>query len=153
MVDPRLPDGLAERLSAMHDAKLFVPAGVDDAVLARAREHFGQEPASRMRLWLRIAGPAAAAATIALGVWAVWPSVNQGQSGAVLAVAGDADGSGAVDVLDAFAMARVVDAGQPAPAAWDVTGDGRVNREDVSAVAAMAVSLSGDDKPAGGASL
>jgi hypothetical protein len=48
-----------------------------------------------------------------------------------------------VDILDAFTMARVVDAGEAAPAEWDLTGDGRVNRADVSAVTAIVVSLSG----------
>lgn len=137
--NPHLPDELAQRLSAMHDGHLFVPPDTDRAVLERAREHFGVKPDTNRRLWLRFAAPLAAAAMIALGVWTVWP--NAGQPGQF--VQGDADRSGTVDILDAFAMARVIDAGQPAPANWDMTGDGRVDREDVSAVAAIAVSLSG----------
>lgn len=151
--DVRLPEELATRLSAMHNRKLFVPPEIDAAVLSRAREHFGSAPASppaRRRLWLRYAAPLGAAAMIALGVWAVWPSVNQIQSGPVLAVSGDADGSGSVDILDAFAMARVLDAGQAAPATWDLTGDGRVDRADVSAVTAIVVSLSGEQQHTGG---
>ena len=154
--DARLPEELAARLSAMHDHKQFVPPEIDDAVLSRARIHFGSDPATapvpRGRLWLRYAAPIGVAAMLALGVWAVWPSLNQTQSGPVLAVAGDADGSGTVDILDAFAMARVLDAGQPAPANWDLTGDGRVDRADVSAVTAIVVSLSGERQttPGGG---
>lgn len=151
--EPRLPDELAGRLSAMHDRKLFVSSDLDDAVLARAREHFGEaSPTVTRRFWLRIAVPAAAAAMIALGVWVAWPGGNHAQQSTIIAVAGDADGSGVVDVLDAFTMARALDAGQPAPPTWDVTGDGRVDRDDVSAVAAIAVSLSGNHTPIRGAS-
>ncbi len=140
--EPRLPDELADRLSAMHDARLFFPPDIDQAVLAKARARFGEMPEDRRRPWLRFAAPAAAAA-IALGVWTVWPFTDSTGGGPALAVAGDADRSGSVDILDAFAMARLIDAGQTPPADWDVTGDGQVDRADVLAVAAIAVSLSG----------
>lgn len=137
-----LPDELVDRLSAMHDARLFVPPDTDRAVLARARARFGVRPEDRRRRWLRFAAPAAAA-SIALGVWAVWPFPTSPGGGPPIVIAGDVDHSGSVDILDAFTMARLIDTGQPSPADWDVTGDGRVDRADVSAVAAIAVSLSG----------
>lgn len=138
-----LPDKLAERLSAMHDGRLFIPPDTDRAVMEQAREHFGVKPDTNRRLWLRFAAPLAAAAMIALGVWTVWPNAGTYEGETLHVVQGDADGSGTVDILDAFTMARVLDAGETAPAEWDLTGDGRVNRADVSAVTAIVVSLSG----------
>ncbi|MCA9294515.1 MAG: hypothetical protein KDA20_11950 [Phycisphaerales bacterium] len=54
----------------------------------------------------------------------------------------DVDGNARVDILDAFAIARGVQAGN-APASWDVNGDGAVTQADVDVVAHAAVSLSG----------
>lgn len=149
--DLRLPEELADRLSAMHDARLFVPPDIDRAVLAKARARFGVAPENRGRRWLRFVAPVAAAASIAIGVWAVWPSATSPGGGSpIIIIAGDIDHSGSVDILDAFTMARRLDAGQPTPADWDMTADGRVDRADVSVVTAIAVSLSGGNKQSGG---
>jgi hypothetical protein len=56
----------------------------------------------------------------------------------------DIDGSGRVDILDAFRLARHLESGGPAAAEWDLTGDGRVDREDVDAAAFAAVRLGPD---------
>jgi hypothetical protein len=58
---------------------------------------------------------------------------------------GDLDEDGRVDVLDAFLLARRLDAGDPGNPAWDASGDGRVDRADVDRVAYWAVSLSGGE--------
>jgi hypothetical protein len=58
------------------------------------------------------------------------------------AVAGDVDGSGTLDILDAFALARAVerDGGTPTRD-HDFNGDGRVDRQDADWLAQRAVSL------------
>ncbi len=144
-----LPDELAERLSAMHDRRVFVPPDVDRAVLDAAEEHFGQERAVTRRLWLRFAGPIAAAAMIGLGVWVTWPGSGPKTVRPMPVVRGDADQNGTVDILDAFAIARVIDAGQSAPPGWDFNADGKIDHDDVTVVAGLAVSVSGDgdDEP------
>jgi len=53
----------------------------------------------------------------------------------------DIDGSGRVDILDAFTLARVLDERRAVERKWDVTGDGKVDRADVDAVAMSAVRL------------
>jgi Dockerin type I domain len=146
--DPdRLPDALTQRLSSMHDARLSVPPQIDQAVLSRAQERFADTPDTRALRWRRIAAPLAAAAAIALGVWIVWPSATPPTPSPPIVIAGDIDHNGSVDILDAFALARRLDAGQPVPANWDMTADGRVDRADVSAITTIAVSLSGGSNP------
>ncbi len=58
------------------------------------------------------------------------------------AVAGDVDGSGTLDILDAFALARAVerDGGTPTRG-HDFNGDGRVDRQDADWLADRAVAL------------
>ena len=51
------------------------------------------------------------------------------------------DGSGRVDILDAWALARRLRAPANGGAGMDVNGDGRVDRGDVDAVAMVAVRL------------
>ncbi len=55
--------------------------------------------------------------------------------------AGDVDGDGRVDVVDALVLARALDRGAPMPGRCDVDRDGTVNRSDVDAIAGMAVSI------------
>ena len=53
----------------------------------------------------------------------------------------DIDGNGRVDILDAFTLARHIEARQPAEAMWDFNGDGLIDRRDVDTVALAAVRL------------
>ncbi len=59
------------------------------------------------------------------------------QAGAQLAVGPSQPAS----ILDAFALARALDANAPLNPAWDITADGRINQADVDALAARAVQL------------
>src|SRR5690606_29518660 len=70
----------------------------------------------------------------------------------------DIDGSGRVNMVDAFVLARAIAAeeargdGSTPSALWDVTGDGVVDSGDVDAVAMRAVRLDGGvNRDAGGA--
>lgn len=164
--EPRLPEPLIKELRALHAARVFVPQETDAALLARARAELARR--SRLARWRRISIGAAAAAAIA-GAAVLTPYVRDfasspsgetvttgGADGslaghpAVSGVAGDIDGSGAVDILDALALARLLDARPPRPtlalADVDINGDGVIDRDDVEALAARVVAL---DREAG----
>jgi len=132
------------------------PAGLDDEMTARAIGHAARVRAAltasaaaggRRRL-ARVAPWAAAAAVVLVGAAGVLWRGGLGSSGpAAKAPAGigrvdDVNRDGRVDVLDAFALARAVDAGDRR-SEWDVNRDGAVDRGDVDAVALAAVSLGG----------
>ncbi len=46
-----------------------------------------------------------------------------------------------VTILDAFALARALEAGRPVEPGWDFTGDGQVGQRDVHAIANRAVAV------------
>ncbi len=91
-----------------------------------------------VRLWRLVPLAAAAGLFVALGVWALRPAPP---ARPVQVAREDVDANGRVDILDAFAVARRLDSGGRAPAAWDVNGDGAVDRADVDEIAMAAVSL------------
>ena len=131
-------------------------AELDDRMAGLARDHAARvrkELAARAgdgrRRIFRFAPWAAAAAGIAIAAVAAvaWLGVHGGARPAAvpadgIARADDLNRDGRVDVLDAFALARAVDAGEGKPA-WDLNRDGAVDRADVDAVALAAVSLGG----------
>jgi hypothetical protein len=140
--EPELPAPLVEALGGLHP-RPAVPSEIDRAVLTEARAGFLR----RRRFWVAaraVGATAAAAAAIVLAVVAMRerrqavPAPVVATQGA--AVAGDVDGSGHVDILDAFLLARRVRDGA-ATRADDVTGDGVVDQRDVDRVAALAVSV------------
>ena len=53
----------------------------------------------------------------------------------------DIDGSGRVDILDAFALAKQIKSGRQLDSRWDINSDGGIDDRDVDAVALAAVSL------------
>jgi hypothetical protein len=99
-----------------------VPPEVDRAVLAA----FAPRRARVLR-WV----PAAAAAAILAAV------LLRDR------VPGDVDGSGRVDILDAYLLALRIEGGAGAGRALDVTGDGVVDRADVDRIARMSVTVEG----------
>ena len=52
----------------------------------------------------------------------------------------DIDGNGTVDILDAYAMARLLESGESG-GHWDFNSDGQLNEDDVQLVAFDAVML------------
>ena len=141
---PELPGKLSAALRGLYDASPVVPTAVDEAILRDARSGFSRR--RRFSLAVRWVGSAAAAAAAVVVVAVV---LHRGRPGtqvavnAIPAVPGDVDASGRVDMLDAFVLARKVDAKASMGKADDVNGDGVVDRRDVDAVAAMAVRLPG----------
>jgi hypothetical protein len=118
-----------------------IPPGVDRSVLSRARKALMERRRPRVfffRPWARAAAALLVAA--ALGIWiSTWDRVPffSGRD------PGDIDRSGGVDIVDAYILARRIRGGEPLDAAWDVNGDGRVDREDVDEIARQSVSISG----------
>jgi hypothetical protein len=112
----------------------FVPQTVDQAILKQARKHLGGETKQRSLFfwkWLAFAG-AAAVVIIAL---LLFPRIK------TPAVAReDVNGDGRVDILDALALAKQIDA-QNAAQKFDQNGDGKIDDADVRAVASAAVRL------------
>ena len=125
-----------------------IPASVDRAVAEAARRHL--RPSCHRIGWRHWAVPAAAAAAILLATSIWWfnngstsPSNREGRLQATVASPSlaDIDRNGKVDILDAFTLARHVESKQPAEPAWDVNGDGLIDRRDVDSVALAAVRL------------
>ena len=83
----------------------------------------------------------AAAAAVVLAVWLGRPARIAHEPLPVAAVRGDLDGSGRVDILDAFVFSRRIERDNQISPEWDFNGDGKVDRKDVDTVAGWAVKL------------
>lgn len=142
-----LPAGLIEDLGALYPAPR-VPATVDARILNNARAAMLRTSHRRRRIlrWTGAVGGAAAAAAaivlVALHLQTVRPTVSP-------TLAGDIDGNGRIDILDAFAVARQIHANgdQPLPvtrtnAGIDLDRNGVIDQADVDALASLAVRVS-----------
>ena len=133
--DEHLPDAIVERLRARDRNLAFLTPRVDEALERAAAEHFARRgthgfPRAGARARLRWTLPAAAAAAL-LAAIVVVQLENDVERPAAL-VADDVDGSGHVDILDAFALARAhAGAGVANPA----------EQPDVARLAARVVTL------------
>lgn len=123
-----LPLIIAERLRARDRSVPVLTPQVDRTVMDAARTHFAARPARRAAVYRRWNLPAAAAAAMLLALLWLAPSSRFGPDEARLTE--DIDGSGRVDVLDAFALARL-----------RASDPGRVRQEDIDALMARIVSL------------
>jgi hypothetical protein len=113
-----LPDALVARLERADRSQAIVDPRTDRAVIDDARRYFlTARPRRARKPVIRWALPLAAAATVLAAVLLVRPFGSQ-------RLADDVDGSGRVDVLDAFALAR-----------------SQASQESVDALAARIVSL------------
>jgi hypothetical protein len=157
-----VPQRLIDDLQALGTAG-DVPHRLDAAILAAATAHFVRQ--RRRTLILRLT-PIAAAAAAVFVLAVVWPALtrshsNPGQSaesdalvsaptaspdvtpnGAV-AEASEPAHAGRITILNAFALARHLKAGDPLQPEWDANRDGVVDRRDVDTLAMAAVRLEG----------
>lgn len=102
------PEALKNVLRQADTVAPLIPKSLDDEILAMAREQFADRPEDgSSRTWYY---PAGLAATALLGVW-IFTNVTLFPANEFLA--DDFDGSGQVDVLDAFALARQQDFSDP----------------------------------------
>ncbi len=141
--DPILPDRLTDDLSALYRAEVRVTADVDRAVTSGARAHF-----SIRNRWIRWAGSGAAVAAVlivSVQLFRSQPVAPTRMAGDFVQHDGDADGNATVDIRDALALARKVEAGNATWTRWeDLNGDKVIDRKDVDAIAMMAVSLNAE---------
>jgi hypothetical protein len=144
---PSQAASLREGLQGLYGEALAVPPDLDAAILARARLRLQGRPHRRLFPW--VAAGAAAAAAVLLVVWTAAPHrrppVERTAAPAPVAASprGDYDRDGRVNILDAFALARRIESGGAADRAWDLNGDGAVDRLDVDSIAVAAVRIDG----------
>jgi len=95
-----LPAALVDALKAGDRPPLVITAGIDQAVAAMARTHFGNlEPSWRRRgRWVALAASVGLVAILATGVGG--PLLGDTEP------YGDVDGGGRIDIADVFALAR-----------------------------------------------
>lgn len=136
--EPRLPPGLQRDLRSVFARGRTVPDAVDRAVRAAAAHELGRP--ARVFAWrARIAIAAAAALLIALGVGFALRTGAPPQRTHLARE--DYDGSGRVDVLDAYGLALALQRGVAVDPRFDLDGDGRVDGRDVDTMARTAVRL------------
>ncbi|MDQ7780368.1 MAG: dockerin type I domain-containing protein [Planctomycetota bacterium] len=151
--------GLAGRLeSLVPRAPIEIPASTDRAVLeAIARRAVEIQsprlPTRRLRYVPWIAAATAAAALIGIAIWALVKfhfaatldsgSESNVETTVALTATGpfDVDGSGAVDILDAYLMSRRLRRGELMPGELDFDHSGKVDDRDVDAVGQRAVMI------------
>ena len=136
------PGRLVEDLRGLFGSSVPVGPEVDESILAMARARLARRrPRVLVLRWA--AGAAAVAACLMLTLLLSVPSRRADVAGvARQAVAKeDFDRNGTVDVLDAFALARLIESTGERRDEWDMNGDGAVDRQDVRTVAMAAVSL------------
>ena len=154
----KLPRTIVDALRELDGPAVLPDAERDADVLSGARQHLaGVAQVNRKRRNLRLffaggaGGAVAAAAMIAIVVYmgdpvsdaepaAMTMSDEAQMSSEPTQPTGDLDGSGGVDILDAYSLARQIEQGQAA-AALDFNGDGRVDQRDVDLLAGRAVAL------------
>ncbi len=132
-LESRLGDELRGELRSL---EVEAPADADSAARAVVRNRAAEirRAAFRSRRYWP-AWAAAAALLLGLGSWLALSSTRR-------PLRGDVDGSGRVDIVDAYLLARRLETQGELEKHWDLTGDGRVNVSDVTAVAERSVSLS-----------
>jgi hypothetical protein len=143
-LDRYVSDRLRNDLRGLFEAPGDVPPRVDKAILGQASRRLAKPHRLVIRLrWA--AGIAAAAAVLVVGVVLFNPKSKiqnpKSLSPALAEDRADIDGNGHVDILDAFRLARYIEAHGPLDMRWDLNGDGRVDQDDVDLVAFAAVRL------------
>lgn len=143
--EPTLPQALTDDLAALYWPDLPVPPELDEAVLTAARARFARYRRRRLILrWAPLAAAAAALILLAIPVLRFTRPQGREAAPAVLATTPeDIDRNGRVDILDAFALARRLEAGAVAEPECDVNYDGDVDAADVDAIAMLAVRING----------
>ena len=133
----KAPKRLTDDLSRLCRTPVTVPSEIDQSIITMARRDFTAGRRTRHLVeWLSTA--AVAAAVLLVVFWAG----HEHESSLQTEIAReDVDGSGRVDILDAFALARAIETKSAYRPQWDLNGDEVVDRLDVDTVALAAVSL------------
>ncbi len=140
--DLRLPDSLKRDLDSVYGAAPSVSRQMDESILSDAR--VGLSRRMRFRRVIQVsAGAAASAAAIFLAVHLVKVTAPTPTSPLAQNVPGDIDHNGKVDILDAYVLARRIEAHRETPKDADFNHDGKTDAADVEAIASAAVRLPG----------
>lgn len=133
------PDVLRNDLREAIAPRRLLSSGVRERVLAQAAARSSQPRSTpRARPWARRRWAVATVAAAAAVLLMVSPTLRQSQR-----LLGDVDGDGAVDVRDAYLLARAVDSNQEIDPRADLDGDGLVDRRDVVRLMKRIVRLEG----------
>ena len=147
---------LEARLNEAQPGVPEVPREIEVRIFQGYRQSLGKPPQSpfptAIRRWFLPAAGLAVAGIAALALRVVPPDANKVASqrpvrvvsAPIPAPAGgpeDLQPAAAVDIVDAFRLARALRDGQRVAAGWDADGDGTISRADVQSVARRAVAL------------
>ena len=110
-----LPSDLIREMKRLDKSLAVLTPDVDRRVAAAAAEHFRQRPERARPATRRWAMASGLAASLVIGVFLVRLQTTPGPE----PLANDIDGSGVVDILDAFALARM-NQGPPAAAQAEI---------------------------------
>ena len=157
-----LPTEIIDALREFDGPAVLPDAKRDADVLSGARQHLaGAAQVERKRRNLRLffaggaGGAIAMAAMVGLVVWlgnpfadnephADMPVIayqeNAEMAETPAALPGDINASGSIDILDAYALAKELNHGRPAPIR-DLNADGQIDQRDIDWIANQAVAL------------
>lgn len=136
-----VPPELITALKRSSKSSIFIPPTLDERIVNAARRHLAPGRSSPPAWIFRLRWGFAVVALIL--ILAVMPALLRkfGTPSQRLAIRGDVNHDGKVDILDAFALARELKSGTHLSLQLDINGDGVVDTRDVTALAARAVSL------------
>jgi len=140
--DLHAPAKLVSALRELPREKIFIPPTLDEAILSAAWKHLAvpkPKPFYRFRFIPWAAAVAMVTVLLLLAQLFLRPATKP--SRASVFAHEDVNHDGYVDILDAFALARQVQAGQTAGSQLDLNGDGVVDDHDVAIIAKQAVRL------------
>jgi hypothetical protein len=145
-LDLRIPSRLSNDLKAIFEPQAGVPPEIDRAVMDRAHKYFSAVQSSQgRRRRVHWAWRVAAAAAVIIFAFSLDLTKQTGPTTESFSIsktqAIDIDRNGRVDILDAFKLARHIESADRTETAWDVNGDGQIDRSDVDMVALTAVRL------------
>jgi hypothetical protein len=150
-MDLKVAESFSTDLKAVFKPSVPVPPEVDRAVIDRVQRHFVRRWPKQAVRWAGTAAAVAAAVIIvfvlqsprkpALKTMGFEKAARRMAADRLVGPSPDIDGSGRVDILDAFRLARHIKSTERLEGRWDFNGDGLVNREDVDVVAFAAVRL------------
>ncbi|MEN8128284.1 MAG: dockerin type I domain-containing protein [Planctomycetota bacterium] len=135
--DFQTSEQFSKDLSSLFEPKQAVSPRVDRAVMDAAARRLRRRP--NLRRWAYWAASAAAAMVVA-GVLFM-DFTKPADISAPVALRNDIDRDGAVNILDAFALARKIKSSDTANLQWDMNGDSVVDQKDVDTVAMAAVKM------------
>jgi len=129
--DLQAPAKLAEAFCGLQKERVLVPSQIDQEILSKAREHLrgSKRPFFSLPRWVALA------ASVALVCGLIYLSETRDKTFA----AEDINRDGVVDILDALALARKIEAGEKGE--MDFNRDGVIDERDAATIAIDVVRL------------